>query len=113
MKNHFLRDDQVGKPIREDDNEAEPPVRSSEIVRPTEYPNTLADWLWRLKLYEDGIFVRWKDTTGHWRTVSLVSLPPKDWAKRVARWLEEGAIPARIRDDAEPPNDKLTDAATR
>lgn len=67
---------------------------------PPEEPQNLEEWLWRLKRYESGIFVREKTKEG-WDSVALSTLPPDRWAHHVARWLEEGVLPARLKEDGE------------
>lgn len=59
-------------------------------------PKNLMEWLWRLKRYEDGIFVREQGAGGKWGNAKLSDLPPERWAFHVARWLEEGSLPCRI-----------------
>ncbi len=63
---------------------------------PPDEPTTLYEWLWRLKRYQDGIFVR-ERIEGHFRNVALSQLPPDRWAYWVARWLDENALPMRIK----------------
>lgn len=68
--------------------------------RPPEEPKTLTEWLWRLKRYEKGIFVR--ELVGEkWMNMALADLPPDRWAFHVARWLEQGVLPVRIREPEE------------
>jgi hypothetical protein len=66
--------------------------------RPPDEPTNLAEWLWRVKQYEGSIYVRELDN-GHWKTIALGCLPPKEWAAQVARMLEAGIVPTRIRDE--------------
>lgn len=68
--------------------------------RPPDNPTNLFEWLWRLKHYEDGIFIR-HQVNGKWDSVSLSSLDSKSWAKRVAEWLEDGSLPVRVREEEE------------
>ena len=68
--------------------------------RPSDEPSTLKDWLWRLKRYEHGIFVR-EQIDGKSVTIALAHLRPEQWAHHVARWLEEGILPTRIREPEE------------
>ena len=63
---------------------------------PPEEPKTLADWLWRLKEYENGIFVRVK-RDGKLDAVSLRNVSPREWGEHVARFLEKGMVPVRVR----------------
>jgi len=67
---------------------------------PPDVPANLAEWLWRVKQYEDSIYVRELDN-GHWQTIALGCLPPKEWAAHVARMLEAGILPIRVRDERE------------
>ena len=63
---------------------------------PPEEPITLAEWLWRIRQYESGIYV-YKLAGKKWKAVTLASLPPKQWAQQVARMLEAGMNPVRLR----------------
>jgi hypothetical protein len=74
-----------------------------QAVRPPDEPQNLTEWLWRLKRYERGIFVREK-VDGRWGNVALKDLTPERWAHHVARWLEKGALPCRIREQEEMQN---------
>ncbi len=65
---------------------------------PPDTPTTLAEWLWRVRRHESAIYVREKNPNGRWVTVALADLSPERWAYWVARWLEEGAVPVRVRD---------------
>lgn len=60
-------------------------------------PQTLQEWLERLHRHQAGIFVREKGSDGRFGPVALADLPSDLWAKHVARWLEDGAIPVRVR----------------
>lgn len=68
--------------------------------RPPEEPKTLEEWLWRLKRYDKGIFVR-EQLAGKFQNVALADLPPDRWAFHVARWLEQGMLPVRVREPEE------------
>lgn len=52
-------------------------------VRPPDEPQSLAEWLWRLKRYESGIYVR-VQKDGRWGNASLAELDPKTWGEKVA-----------------------------
>lgn len=65
-----------------------------------ENPETLEEWLCRLKTHEDRIFVREK-IDGEWESVALSTLTPERWAYHVARWIEEGALPVYVRKEPE------------
>lgn len=67
---------------------------------PPDEPGSLSEWLWRVKQYENSIYVR-ELVKGHWDTVSLGSLPPKEWSAHVARMLELGILPTRVREEGE------------
>jgi hypothetical protein len=69
-------------------------------VRPPEEPQSLAEWLWRLKRYESGIYVRVKAPDG-FLTISLADLSPKEWGEKVAGFLETGALPVRVKEPEE------------
>jgi hypothetical protein len=72
--------------------------------RPPDEPTNLFEWLWRLKRYEKGIFVRQKVEEGGdftWVNLNLAELDPKTWAEYVARWLEEGRLPVRVKEPEE------------
>jgi len=63
---------------------------------PPDEPATLADWFWKICQYEDSIYVR--ELAGKkWKAVTLASLPPKQWGQQVARMLEVGMNPVRLR----------------
>lgn len=70
------------------------------LVRLSDEPMNLTEWLWRLKRYERGIYVR-EQVDGRWGNVALADLTPERWAHHVARWLEEGLLPCRIREPEE------------
>lgn len=68
--------------------------------RPPENPDTLADWLWYVKRYEQGIFVR-ETIDGKrdaYRLSYIAQKSSKLWAKHVARMLEKNIVPARVRE---------------
>lgn len=69
--------------------------------RPPDEPSNLMEWLWRVKHYEKSILVRTEGRSGRWEAVALAMLPPREWAEHVARWMEEGQLPARIREPEE------------
>ena len=59
-------------------------------------PTTLAEWLYRLRVYEDTFYVR-ALRDGKWTNAKLSELPPEQWAEHVAKWLEDGFVPVRLR----------------
>ena len=63
-------------------------------------PQTLEEWLVRLKRYESTIYVR-EQVDGKWDAVPLSELSAERWGASVARWLDEGHVPIRIRSDEE------------
>lgn len=69
--------------------------------RPPEEPTTLEEWLWRLKQYENQIFVRAQDKDGKWDALNLNEITPKEWGTFVAGWLTDGRLPVRVRTDEE------------
>ena len=71
-----------------------------ENIDPPKEPVNLAEWLWRTKRYEDSIFVR-ELVDGKWESVPLSSLGPREWGVHVAKWLERGHLPVRMRSDEE------------
>jgi hypothetical protein len=54
-----------------------------------------------VRRYEAGIFVREQGPGGKWGNAALRDLSPERWAYHVARWLEEGILPVRIRESDE------------
>jgi hypothetical protein len=70
------------------------------LVRLSDEPRNLTEWLWRLKRYDRGIYVS-EQVDGRWGNIALADLTPERWAHHVARWLEEGALPCRIREPEE------------
>lgn len=70
-----------------------------EQIPPCE-PSNLEEFLWYIKRWEKGIFVR-AQIDGKWKPVSLAELPSGRWAEYVARFIQEGALPVRIREDWE------------
>ena len=68
--------------------------------RPPNEPANLAEWLWYVKRYEDGIFVR-EFIEGCWENLPLSALSPERWARHVAEWLDEGHLPVRILEESE------------
>lgn len=69
--------------------------------QPPAEPTSLQEWLWYVKRYEKGIFVRHRGGDGNWTNVALADLDPKAWADRVALWLENGHIPVRVKEPQE------------
>jgi hypothetical protein len=69
--------------------------------KPPDNPASLSEWLWYVLAYEENIFVREKNKEGKWDSVALSTLEPERWAYHVARWLGDGSLPARIREDHE------------
>lgn len=63
---------------------------------PSDDPNDLFEWLWRIKHYESTIFTR---VNGE--TKALSELNAKAWALNVSKWLQENALPVRVRSDEE------------
>lgn len=63
-------------------------------------PKDLAEWLWRLRRYENGIYVR-EQVDGKWTNARLSDLPPERWAFHVARWLDGGVLPCRVLEEHE------------
>ncbi len=67
-------------------------------------PTDLAGWLWRVRRYEAGIYVREQEAGGTWGNVSLADLAARDlgrWAFHVARMLEACIMPVRVREESE------------
>ena len=71
-----------------------------DTTRPPDNPQSLEDWLWYVRRYEDGIFVR-EQIDGTWQSVALSALPPERWAYHVARWMDRCMVPCRVRDTEE------------
>lgn len=69
-------------------------------IRPPDEPKTVVEWLWYVKRYDKGIFVR-EQVKSKWRNVALADLPPDRWAFHVARWLNENALPCRVKEPEE------------
>ena len=67
---------------------------------PPEDPTNIEEWLWRLRRYEKDIYVRDKTPDGSFDAIALSELPPERWAFHVAKWLTDGAIPVRVKEDA-------------
>lgn len=65
-----------------------------------ENPETLEEFLWYIKRYEHGIFFRRK-VNDKWCNLSLAELDPKDWAKTIVKFITEGSLPVRVREDSE------------
>ena len=63
---------------------------------PPDKPMNLMEWLWRVKQYEGSIYVR-ELVNDHWQTIALACLSPKQWGQQVARMLEVGMNPVRLR----------------
>ncbi len=70
------------------------------MKEPPAKPLTLEEWLWYVRRYENGIYVR-EQVEGHWTNVALVHLTPERWAYHVSGWLAEGRLPCRILEDHE------------
>ena len=61
---------------------------------------SLADWMTRIRQYENSIYVR-VQVAGEWGNVALVDLSPERWGEEVARMLEAGIYPTRVLDENE------------
>lgn len=85
-------------------------VEQQRLARPPESPTSLAEWLWYVRRYEHGIYVRVQRADGRWGNASLAELSPEEWGKHVARWLDEGGLPCRVLEEGERPSEKLTDS---
>lgn len=64
-------------------------------------PETLMEFLYYVRRYEDGIYIRDREDDGSWGAISLKELSIHRWATVVAKWLEEGHMPVRVREDWE------------
>ena len=73
---------------------------------PPSEPQNLAELLWYIKRWESGIYFRVQDANGKWGTQSLAEMGPKTWGEKLARLLEEGRMPVRIREDWEMEKDQ-------
>lgn len=62
---------------------------------PPKEPKTLFEFLWYLKRWEDGIYVKVKRNDKD-KILALVELNPKEWAEKVSEFIEYGAIPSRV-----------------
>ena len=69
-----------------------------EEAQADQIPQTLEQWLVRLKEYESQIYVRLQDKTGKWTTKSLDQLTPQQWGEHVHGWMTEGTIPVVLRE---------------
>lgn len=69
----------------------------SKLLPPDE-PTTLAEYLWYCREYEHDIYFR-AQRNGKWCNVSLADLAPDEFGDRLARLIEEGRIPVRLRRD--------------
>jgi len=74
--------------------------------RPPDNPQSLEDWLWYVRRYETTIFVR-EQIDGKWQSPALSTLPPERWAYHVARWMDRGMVPCRVREAEERPEEEL------
>ena len=83
---------------------SDPAVGSTRLVRPPDPPTNLEEWLWYVRRYEDGIYVREQGADGKWGNAKLADLAPERWGQHVARWLNDGVIPCRIKEPEELPN---------
>ncbi len=72
-------------------------MSEKKLQMPPEEPTTLTDWLWRVRQYENSIYIR-EEVNGHWKTLALGSLPPERWAAHVARMFENSMNPVRLLD---------------
>jgi hypothetical protein len=63
-------------------------------------PKNLAEWLCRVKTYEDAIFVR-EQVAGKWQSIPLNFLCCERWGYHVARMLEAGIVPTRVIPESE------------
>lgn len=67
---------------------------------PSDDPQNLFEWLWRLREYEDGIYIR-VQRGEQWTNSSLEEATPKEWATFVAKALDKGMLPVRVKRDSE------------
>jgi hypothetical protein len=74
---------------------------------PPEPPDTLAEFLWYCMEYQNEIFVREKDEEGRWGAFSLAQITPEQFGIHVARWIEEGRVPVRVKRESEMNNEQL------
>jgi hypothetical protein len=70
-------------------------LKVTKAEMPPEEPLTLEDWFWRIRQYEDSIFVR-EPVNGKFGAVALGGLSPKRWAYWVTRFFHDGANPVRM-----------------
>lgn len=64
-------------------------------------PETLMEFLWYVLRYGDGIYIRDRTDDGQWDAIAISELSDHRWATVVAKWLEEGHIPVRVKEDWE------------
>lgn len=77
---------------------------------PPEDPSNLFEWMWRTREYEEEIFIRVK-RNGHWQNSSLKEATPQEWAAFMARALESGMLPVRIKRESEMTKDPVEEAS--
>lgn len=82
------------------------------MERPPKDPDNLADWLWYVKYHGAHIFVRMQDSKGHWGNKSLEELDAKDWAAKVAGFLERSVLPVRVLTEEEIQENKENESRT-
>lgn len=71
---------------------------NKEATKPPAIPRDLREYLWYVRRYETGIYVR-EQIHGKWGNSRLADLSPKRWAHHVAKWFNENRIPWRIKED--------------
>ena len=79
------------------DNGGSMPLSQSPLEAPPNSPQTMEDFLWVVRQYEKGIFVR-EMVGAKMESVPLASLSPKRWAYHVNRFIENGINPAYVKD---------------
>lgn len=65
-----------------------------------EQPAELIHFLYRIKRYEQGIYVR-EQVDGQWENPSLAELSPERWAHHVNRMLGQQIWPVRLKEEGE------------
>lgn len=65
------------------------------MLNPPAEPQNLAEWLWYVRRYESGIFVRVRRDE-RWQSLSLAQLTPQEWGEQVGDMLERGVLPVRL-----------------
>lgn len=74
--------------------------REMSIELPPDEPETLEEYLWYCREYEEDIYFRAR-RGDLWENVSMADLSPREYGEKLARLLMQDRLPVRIKRDYE------------